>query len=287
MTAATGAYDSLQPRAADGLLPGAGLAVVVHVGLIVALALGVNWRHTSETVHSAELWAVLPEVAAPRAVRPEPSPPPPPPATPAPAPAPAPPPARSAVDIAIEKERQAQAERAAQQERARLAEARRAREAEQAALRQQRELQQKRQQELARAAEEARQQALLDQQRKANLDRMLAQADASGGTGRTDSTGSAARDAAPSNAYAGRLIGHIKSQIVMPDLDRLPPSLAAEVEVRATASGTVLSRRLLRPSGNPAWDEAVLRAIDRSGTLPRDTDGRVPTTIRITFRPTD
>jgi colicin import membrane protein len=31
----------------------------------------------------------------------------------------------------------------------------------------------------------------------------------------------------------------------------------------------------------------VLRAIDRTDTLPRDTDGRVPPTLVISFRPRD
>jgi len=33
------------------------------------------------------------------------------------------------------------------------------------------------------------------------------------------------------------------------------------------------------------WDEAVLRALDRTGVLPRDTDGRVPPNMVIAFRP--
>ena len=268
------------------MLPGASLALVVHVALVGALALGVDWRRHSDAVHSAELWSALPQVAAPRPPRPEPSPPPPPPPAPAPAPAPPPEPTRSAVEIAIEKEKLAQAEREAKLARQREAEARRAREAEQAALKQQRELQRKRQEELARQAEEARQAALeqarLDKQRKENLDRMLAQA---GGTGAPNSKGTGARDSAPSNSYAGKLIAHILGNVVMPDIDRLPKTLEAVVEVRATTSGTVLSRRLVKPSGSADWDEAVLRAIDRSGTLPRDTDGRVPTSIEITFKP--
>ena len=47
------------------------------------------------------------------------------------------------------------------------------------------------------------------------------------------------------------------------------------------------SRRLLASSGVKDWDEAVLRAIDRTGKLPPDTDGRVPDTIIITFRPNE
>ena len=40
-------------------------------------------------------------------------------------------------------------------------------------------------------------------------------------------------------------------------------------------------------SGSPAWDETVLRAIDKTEVLPKDVDGRVPPTIIIAFRPND
>ena len=40
-------------------------------------------------------------------------------------------------------------------------------------------------------------------------------------------------------------------------------------------------------SGATAWDETVLRAIDKTEVLPKDIDGRVPPTIIITFRPND
>ena len=57
--------------------------------------------------------------------------------------------------------------------------------------------------------------------------------------------------------------------------------------LRADADGKILSRRLVKSSGNPTWDQAVLRAIDRTGTLPRDTDGRVPSALIIGLRPQD
>ena len=34
-------------------------------------------------------------------------------------------------------------------------------------------------------------------------------------------------------------------------------------------------------------DDAVLRAIDKTEVLPRDTDGRVPSSFEISFRPRD
>jgi colicin import membrane protein len=77
-------------------------------------------------------------------------------------------------------------------------------------------------------------------------------------------------------------------QAIFPNIvftDTLPGNPAAVVEVRAGPNGTVIGRRLVSSSGHREWDEAVLRAIDRTGTLPRDADGRVPPVIEITFRP--
>jgi len=61
----------------------------------------------------------------------------------------------------------------------------------------------------------------------------------------------------------------------------------AEVEVKVGADGTIQSRRIVQSSGNKAWDDAVLRAIDKTEILPRDTDGRVPPVIVLGFRPLD
>ena len=62
---------------------------------------------------------------------------------------------------------------------------------------------------------------------------------------------------------------------------------AADVEVRAAPDGTILGTRLVKPSGNAEWDQAVLRALDKTQTLPRDDNGRIPTSFVITFRPRD
>ena len=127
-----------------------------------------------------------------------------------------------------------------------------------------------------RQAEEQR----LAKQREDNLKRMLGQA---GATGAPSSTGSALKDAAPSASYAGKLIARIKPNIIF--TDSISGNPAADVEVRASASGTILARRLVKSSGHKDWDDAVLRAIDRTGELPRDVDGRVPPLIVITFTP--
>jgi colicin import membrane protein len=109
---------------------------------------------------------------------------------------------------------------------------------------------------------------------------MLGQAGATGGP---NATGSAQRDAGPSASYAGRIVARVKPNIVL--TDSVPSTLLAVVEVRAAPDGTIVGRRLVKSSGNSTWDNAVLRAIDRTEILPRDTDGRVPSPIEIEFRP--
>jgi colicin import membrane protein len=284
--------DPLRPQPPGGMGQGALLALGVHSLLVVALALAVNWRSQTPQTFSAELWSATPQVAAPRAVESTPaSPPPPPPPAPTPRLAtPAPPPA---VDpqIAVEKARQereradrlrADREKAEREKQARAekekAERDKAERERQAAAKAKSEAQARREQQEQREkqAEEQR----LAKQREDNLKRMMGQA---GATGAPGSTGTAQKDAAPSASYAGKLIARIKPNILLTETVSGNPS--ADVEVRSSPTGTILARRLVKPSGNKDWDDAVLRAIDRTAELPRDTDGRVPPVLVITFTP--
>ena len=136
----------------------------------------------------------------------------------------------------------------------------------------------------AKAAEEAeaKAKAQADAFRRENLARTQGLAGASGGP---SATGTALRSSGPSASYAGRLIGRIKPNITFPgDLAGNP---RAEVEVRVAPDGTIISRRIAESSGSKAWDDAVLRAIDKTEILPKDTDGRVPPLIVLGFRPLD
>ena len=103
MNAAT--LDDLRPRRRDRISRGVALALVVHAVLLVALSLSVSWRSSEPVGGEAELWAAVPQVAAPRAVEPDPPKPmpvpPPEPPKPAPRVETPPPPSRDA-DIARE-----------------------------------------------------------------------------------------------------------------------------------------------------------------------------------------
>ena len=286
--------DNLMPQRAGGMGKGTAWALLVHVGLLIALAFGVSWRSQTPAGVSAELWSAVPQIAAPPVVEPKPVPTPPP--TPAPVPAPVPKaadpppqPAPNEAQIAIEKEnaerklreqreqqererRELERKELERKEQVRKEQERIEREkAEKLAAQKQRELEIKREKE-----EEARR----AKQREENLKRILGQA---GGTGSPDSPGTAAREAGPSSSYAGRIVARVKPQIFL--TDEVPGNPSADVEVRCAPDGTIISQRLVKSSGNKEWDDAVLRALERTGVLPRDTDGRVPPSMVISFRP--
>ena len=282
------------------------LALVVHALLILALTWGVGWkRDATPVVFEAELWSSLPKAAAPRAVTPPapapaPAPKPEPAPKPQPAPQPAPPPAPTQAEIAIaQAKKQAEAQRLeqARQEAARKVAA------EKAAAEKKRLAEKQRVDKLAaeklaaekkaaeklaeRRAEQARQEevrqaAAAAKARDEQMRRIMGQA---GATGAPQASGTAQRASGPSAGYGSRVAARIKPNVVFTDAISGNPQ--AEVEVRTQADGSITSRRLVKSSGNADWDEAVLRAIDRTGSLPRDTDGKVPSPMIVVLRPED
>lgn len=267
------------PPAPGGLIRGWGLAILAHGALVAALAWGVQWkREAAVATAEAELWAALPQQAAPREVL-APPPPPPPVVTPKVAPTP---PAVPDPQIALERERKAREAREAtaaeqrERDRKRKLEAqRKQREEEQAKLAEAR----KREAEQKRREHEA-QEKKLAQLRDENMKRIQGLAGASGAA---DARGTAQQSAGPSPGWAGRVQAKVRPNIVFTEEATGNPR--AEVEVRLAPDGTIVGKRLVRSSGVKAWDEAVLRALDKTDALPRDTDGRVPTPVVIEFRP--
>jgi colicin import membrane protein len=296
MTRAKLDRDTLLPRPPQGMGPGLMLALLVHLGLVIAIAFAVRWRASEPAGIEAELWAAVPQIAAPKAVMPEPQPvpkaepPPPPPPPPTPKAAEPEPDAQ----IAIEKARRDEAERVLkQQEAERVAQQRREEEARKLAQQRQQEQEEKvrkeqedklrkDQEEKLRKEQEQKRLAAVEKDRKKNLERLMAQA---GATGDPTSKGTAERTAGSSAGYAGRIRARIKPNIVYADSSEGNP--LAEIELRLAPDGTILSQKLIKPSGLKEWDDAVQRAIDRTQVLPRDIDGSVPSTMVIAFRPKD
>ncbi len=295
MNAAALERDMFAPQQPPGMRSGLALAILAHVLLIIALTFSVNWKASEPEGVVAELWSALPQTAAPRPTPPEPRP-----APPVVEPKPAPPVAKPEPAPAPRVDAQIAIERAAR-EKARREEAERAEAARQADLRKREEAKREEakraeakrlEAERQRAAEQAEQKKLAEQARKeearqaaireANLRRMMSQA---GTSDDPAAAGNAARTSGPSASYAGRIKARVKPNIVLTTTVAGNP--AAKVEVKVAPDGTIVGRKLLTSSGSPAWDETVLRAIDKTEVLPKDVDGRVPPTIEITFRPND
>ena len=138
------------------------------------------------------------------------------------------------------------------------------------------------QKEAKQEAQQQQTQAAAKKQRDENLKRMFGQA---GATGDANATGTAQKTSGPSGSYGGKVRAKVKPNVVF--TDDIAGNPTAEVEVRTTSDGTIISQKLLKSSGNKAWDDAVLKAIVRTETMPRDIDGRIPTPMILEFRPKD
>ncbi len=291
--------------------PGTGrsltLALFVHGLLLVALTAGIQWNQENPLAAEAELWAAVPVAAAPKLVEVEPPPPPPP--APKEVAKPPPPAPDQDAEIALAKrrkqlddEKKLQQAKEAERRQAELkkAEQKKAEEkkAKLKAEEDKRQLEAKReeerkdkerkdkeakklqaQKEAKQAAEEAKK---LEAIRNDNMKRMAGLAGATGGD---NATGSAQRSAGPSDSYGGRIRARIKPNIVF--TEEVVGNAPAEVEVRCAPDGTIVGKKLVKSSGNTAWDNAVLKAIDKTEVLPRDVDGRVHSPLLISFRPKD
>ncbi len=309
------------PPAPEGTGRSVGASLVVHALLIVALTAGIQWKQDNSLSVEAELWSAVPMAAAPKLVEVE-APPPPPAPKPEPKPvvkAPEPPAPNRDADIALAKKRKLEEEKKIQEAlkaeerrkeevkkeaekkaKAKLEEDKRKLEAKKEEERKEKERKEKEKEkeraEKERKEKEAKKQAeqkdnkvsaeeakKLEAIRKENMKRIAGLA---GASGNENATGTAMKSSGPSDSYGGRIRARVKPNITF-DPSSVSGNPAAEVEVRCAPDGTIVSRKLVKSSGNAAWDNAVLKAIDKTEILPRDTDGRVHSPLLLVFKPND
>jgi colicin import membrane protein len=60
---------------------------------------------------------------------------------------------------------------------------------------------------------------------------------------------------------------------------------SVEYDVYTDPSGNVISAKLRKKSGDAYWDETAYNAILKTGRLPRDENGRVPSPMTIALEP--
>ena len=290
------------PPPTPGLMRALGLAILAHALLLAVLTMGVQWKRDATPVTiEAELWSALPVQAAPQA--PDPLPPPPEPEVKpvtrvAPPPEPVAPPKGPDPSIAIAKEKaRLQKEKQLEQDRQelekrqkdaikakKLQDEKQARETAQREKEARDKKQQQEQQKLQSAKTEADAKKIAEL-RKQQIERMNRMADQATGLGDANATGSAKQSSGPSASYAGRIVARIKPNITY--TESVSGNPVADVEVRTSPDGTIISRKLIKSSGVKSWDDAVINAIDKTEKLPPDVDGRVIPSLTLGFRPKD
>ena len=298
------------PPTSSGRGRAIGLAVLAHAFLIAALTWGVSWKRESTNAPvQAELWSTTVQQAAPALVEPTPEPKPEPKIEPKPEPkvVPPPPPPKPVKVVEPEPEPkidpQIAIEKAKKEEKKKLEKKKAAetkalakKEAEEEAAEEARvealdkkkraleakKLETKKVADAKAAENDKKYEASLKAAREANLKRIAGIAGASGGE---TATGTAKQSTGPSAGYAGRVSARVKPNIVF--TAEVSGNIEAGVEVRTSPDGTITGRKIIKSSGNKAWDDAVLRALDKTEILPKDTDGRVPSTLEMYFKPKD
>jgi len=229
----------------------------MHLLFGVFLYYGVHWQSKPPVGVQAELWEAIPETttAPPESVVP---------------PQPAVKQKEEEADISLQQKRRQ--EMAAEREQARK----------QAALNTRHAREEAERLEAARKEAQAETKAAADASRRGELARLESMAGrAAGGS----SSGGGSGRGTASSGYPDRLRARVKPNIVF--YEDVAGNPAAVVLVQLAPDGSLLSAKLIKSSGNPDWDSAVLRALERSNPLPRDENGIAPARVTITFKPKD
>jgi colicin import membrane protein len=261
-------------RPAPRLAAGA-LALGVHVLFALLLVFGVSWQTQHPAPVMVDLWEALPPMDVAKPIKPTPLPP------KAPEPVkPAPEPVAKAAsskepDIALEK-RKAEAERLKKLQATEAAEEKARAEAAKAAR--------------AKQLAEQKRRELLRQMEEEELTRRMADEEAAS-TARLARQAEARAAAGKRQAEVASVVGQYRDQISakVRGNTRLPDNLVGNPEVRCLVkllpTGEVQSVRVTKSSGNAAYDEAVVRAIEKSSPLPlpADRDARAAFVPELSF----
>jgi colicin import membrane protein len=302
--------------------PAIALAAAVHAGLLAFLYIGVSWQNNAPVAVEAEVWDMKTQAAAPppppppEVVEPQPEP------APAPTPKvvqpPPPPPIEQPVapkppDIALEREKQRKLEKLKQleeqkREEAKLAKERKAEELaekkaqEQAAKKAQEQAEKKAEKKAAELAEKKLAEKKLAEQVKADKQAKAKQEAAEKAkldkahademrriTAGAGTSGEAAKSTAPrsDSGYIASITAKVKGTTSYSGSTDVAGNPKAEFKVEQLPTGEIISARLVKSSGIPAFDDAVEKGIIKASPLPKKKDGTVERTLVIAFKMKD
>jgi len=128
--------------------------------------------------------------------------------------------------------------------------------------------------------------AAAEKVRADQLARLRAAAGAEGGSGGASGSGVGGGGNAPPG-WTDKVVRKVKPLIVF-NPESISGNPAAVVKVNLAPDGAILSTDLVSSSGNAGWDRAVLLALTRAESLPKDDNGKIPQReVKLTFKPKD
>ncbi len=128
--------------------------------------------------------------------------------------------------------------------------------------------------------------AAAEKVRADQLARLRAAAGAEGGSGGTTGSGVGGGGNAPPG-WTDKVVKKVKPLIVF-NSESISGNPATVVNVDLAPDGAILSTSILSASGNAGWDRAVLLALTRAESLPKDDNGKIPQReVKLTFKPKD
>ncbi|MBU3619182.1 cell envelope integrity protein TolA [Polynucleobacter sp. JS-Fieb-80-E5] len=236
-------------------------SLIAHLGLLAFLMIGISWNNTTSSGVEVELWDSAPQVEAP----PEPE-------------------LKTemkeeAADIAIKKKKvEKEPPKKEVKETPKTVKPPPPKEKE--------EPPKKAEAPKAQSPAETKANAAAEKARADQLARLRAAAGAEGGSGGTVGSGVGGGGNAPPG-WTDKVIKKVKPLIVF-NPESVSGNPAAVILVSLAPDGAILSTSIQSSSGNAGWDRAVLLALSRAESLPKDDNGKIPQReVKLTFKPKD
>ena len=238
-------------------------SLIAHLGLLAFLVIGISWNNSTPSGVEVELWDSVPQVQS----TPEPEV-----KTVA---------KEEAADIAVKKKKveKEPPKKEAAKETPKIVKPPPPKEKE-------KEQPKKAETPKALSPAEMKANAAAEKVRADQLARLRAAAGAEGGSGGTVGSGVGSGGNAPPG-WTDKVIKKVKPLIVF-NAESVSCNPAAVIQVNLAPDGAILSTSVLSSSGNPSWDRAVLLALSRAESLPKDDNGKIPQReVKLTFKPKD
>jgi len=242
-------------------------SLIAHLGLLAFLMIGISWNNSTSSGVEVELWDSAPQVEAPpepelkTEVKEE------------------------AADIAIKKKKvdKEPPKKEVVKEKPKAVKPPPPKEKEKP---KKEEPPKKAEAPKAQSPAETKANAAAEKARADQLARLRAAAGAEGGSGGTVGSGVGGGGNAPSG-WTDKVIKKVKPLIVF-NPESISGNPAAVILVNLAPDGAILSTSIQSSSGNAGWDRAVLLALSRAESLPKDDNGKIPQReVKLTFKPKD